>query len=65
LQIHKNLEEVIKLNSPIKVENLLITPIKLENFYHDHKIVSFDTLFDRGLAEAEEISHEGESLELK
>ena len=60
MQILKNLEENIKLKSSIKIENLVITPIILNDFNHDHKIVSLDSLFDRHLAEAKEISDQGD-----
>ena len=46
MQILKNLEENIKLKSSIKIENLVITLIILNDFNHDHKIVSLDSLFD-------------------
>ena len=59
MQILKNLEENIKLKSSIKIENLVITPIVFNDFYHEHKIVSLDDLFDRQLAEAKEISDQG------
>ena len=42
LQILKNLEENVKLKSSIKIENLVITPIVLNDFNHEHKIVSLD-----------------------
>ena len=59
MQILKNLEENVKLKSSIKIENLVITPIVLNDFNHEHKIVSLDELFDRQLAEAKEISDQG------
>ena len=59
MQILKNLEKNISLHSSIKIENLVITPIVLDEFYHNDKIVSFDTLFDSHLAEAKEVSDEG------
>ena len=59
MQILKNLEKNISLHSSIKIENLVITPIVLDEFYHNDKIVSFDTLFDSDLAEAKEVSDEG------
>ena len=59
MQILKSLEKNINLRPSIKIENLVITPIVLDDFHHDQKIVSFDTLFDSHLAEAKEVSDEG------
>ena len=52
MQILKSLEKNINLRPSIKIENLVITPIVLDDFHHDQKIVSLDTLFDSHLAEA-------------
>ena len=59
MQILKSLEKNINLRPSIKIENLVITPIVLDDFHHDQKIVSLDTLFDSHLAEAKEVSDEG------
>ena len=59
MQILKNLEKNISLRSSIKIESLVITPVVLNEFYHNDKIVSFDILFDNHLAEAKEVSDEG------
>ena len=59
MQIFKDTFKDITFQEIININNLKIIPINIKDFKHDDRIVSFDNLFDNGLAKAEEVNAEG------